>query len=168
MADRFDSWGYSFKKNKLGDRMIKQLLNLVIAKYRDLSVSHRSIIEANNYYLPQPSALADIIDLLATDKSWYFAQPRPIIANYFSNTDLLLWATRGACNPNLQVVFMHASHICSQHLFGLPLRMNGMHLMQFDHMHSELISLVTWSYVFCHLSRETYPKHIIGAKVFWP
>ena len=43
--------------------MIKQLLNSVITKYRDLSVSRRSII-----------------DLLATDK--YFAQPRPIIAHY--------------------------------------------------------------------------------------
>ena len=32
------------KKNKLGDRMIKQLLYPVIAKYRDLSVSRRSII----------------------------------------------------------------------------------------------------------------------------
>ena len=29
---------YIFLKNKLGDRMIKQLLNLVVAKYRDLSV----------------------------------------------------------------------------------------------------------------------------------
>ena len=42
--------------------MIKQLLNLVIAKYHGLSVSHRPII-----------------DLLTTDKSRYFAQPRPII-----------------------------------------------------------------------------------------
>ena len=41
--------------------MIKQLLNSVIAKYRDLAASRRSI------------------DLLATDKSRYFAQPRPII-----------------------------------------------------------------------------------------
>ena len=47
--------------------MIKQLLNLVIAKYRDLSVSR----------------LRQIIDLLATDKSRYFAQPRPIIFNYY-------------------------------------------------------------------------------------
>ena len=31
-------------EQKNGDRMIKQLLNLVISKYRDLSVSHRSII----------------------------------------------------------------------------------------------------------------------------
>ena len=44
--------------------MIKQLLNSVLAKYRDLSVARRSI------------------DLLATDKSRYFAQPRPIIDNY--------------------------------------------------------------------------------------
>ena len=43
MADRFASQGYSLKK-KLGDRMIKQLLNSVISKYRDLSVSRRSII----------------------------------------------------------------------------------------------------------------------------
>ena len=71
IADRFASRGYSFKKkNKLGDRIIKQLLNSVIAKYRDLSVSRRSII-----------------DLLATDKSRCFAQPRPIIVNYFSNLD---------------------------------------------------------------------------------
>ena len=34
MADRFTSRRYSLK-NKLGDRMIKRLLNLVIAKYRD-------------------------------------------------------------------------------------------------------------------------------------
>ena len=59
--------------------MINQLLNSVIAKYRDLSVSHRSILfpEAEGRRLRQ------IIDLLATDKSQYFAQPRPIIANCF-------------------------------------------------------------------------------------
>ena len=28
-------------------------------------------------------------------------------------------ATRGAHNPNLQVVIMHSSHECSQHSFGL-------------------------------------------------
>ena len=74
MADRFASRRYSLK-NKLGHRMIQQLLNSVIAKYRDLSVSLRSII--------CPSLrLRQIIDLLATGKSRYFAQPRPIIANY--------------------------------------------------------------------------------------
>ena len=55
--------------------MIKQLLNSVIAKYRDLSVSRRSIICLN-------LRLWQIIDLLATDKSRYFAQPRLIIVNY--------------------------------------------------------------------------------------
>ena len=43
MADRFASRRYSLE-NKLGYRMLKQLLNLVIAKYRDLSVSRKSII----------------------------------------------------------------------------------------------------------------------------
>ena len=56
--------------------MIKQLLNSVIAKYRDLSVSRTSIICLS-------FRLRQIIDLLATDKSRYFAQPRPIIVNYY-------------------------------------------------------------------------------------
>ena len=69
MAERFPELPKSAVKyeDKLGDRMIKQLLNSVIAKYRDLSVSRISII----------------IDLLASDKSRYFAQPRPIIINYY-------------------------------------------------------------------------------------
>ena len=62
-------------ENKFSDRMIKQLLNSVFAKYRDLSVSRRSIICLS-------LRLRQIIDLLATDKSRYFAQPRPIIVNY--------------------------------------------------------------------------------------
>ena len=49
-------------------------LNSVVAKYRDLSVSRRSIICLS-------LRLRQIIDLLATDKSRYFAQPRPIIVN---------------------------------------------------------------------------------------
>ena len=43
MADHFASQRYSLK-NKLNDQVIKQLLNSVIVKYCDLSVSHRSII----------------------------------------------------------------------------------------------------------------------------
>ena len=43
-------------------------MNWVIAKYRDLSVSRLR--------------LRQIIDLLTTDKSRYFAQPHPIIAKY--------------------------------------------------------------------------------------
>ena len=76
MAGRF-GWAVRewFKyKNKLGDRMIKQLSNSVIAKYCDLSMSRRSIICLS-------LRLRQIIDLLATDKSQYFAQPRPIIVN---------------------------------------------------------------------------------------
>ena len=52
--------------------MITQLLNSAIAKYRDLSVARRSIICLCLRH-------RQIIDLLATDKSRYFAQPRPII-----------------------------------------------------------------------------------------
>ena len=70
-ANRFAFRRYSLK-NKLGDRMIKQLLNSVIAKYRDLPVSRTSIICLC-------LRLRQIIDLLASDKSRYFAQPRPII-----------------------------------------------------------------------------------------
>ena len=74
MADRFTSRRYSLK-NKLCDRMIKRLLNLVIAaKYRDLSVSRRSIICLG-------LRLRQMIDLLATDKSRYFTKPHPIIVN---------------------------------------------------------------------------------------
>ena len=56
--------------------MITQLLNSVIAKYRVLSVSRRSIICLS-------PRLRQIIDLLAIDKSRYFAQPCPIIVNCF-------------------------------------------------------------------------------------
>ena len=48
MADRFPEQAESdltyLVDQKNGDRMIKQLLNSVIVKYRDLSVSRRSII----------------------------------------------------------------------------------------------------------------------------
>ena len=79
-ADRFASRRYSLK-NKLGDRMIKQLLNSVITKYRDLPVSRTSIICLS-------LRLRQIIDLLATDKSRYFAQPHPILVNFSYTDDL--------------------------------------------------------------------------------
>ena len=68
---------------------------------------------------------------------------------------------------NLQVVIMHASHVCSKHLFGLPLRMNCMHRTQFDHAHLDFLSLIIWSHVFWQLSCKTSAKHNDGAKVFW-
>ena len=57
--------------------MIKQLLNSAVAKYRDLSVARRSIISLCLRH-------QQIIDLLATDKSRYFVQSRPIIVYYSS------------------------------------------------------------------------------------
>ena len=53
----------------------------------------------------------------------------------------LLWATRAARNPNLQVVIMRVSHVCSQHSFGLPQGMSGIHIKQFDHSHVDVLSL---------------------------
>ena len=50
--------------------------------------------------------------------------------------------------PNIQVVITHASHVCRQHSLGLPLRMTGMHRMEFDHSCLDLLSLVIWSCVF--------------------
>ena len=62
------------------------LKNSLIAKYRDLSVSRRSI-----NYLPKPT----------TDKSRYFAQPRPIIVNCF----IFLWTKvcKNFCDNNITV-----------------------------------------------------------------
>ena len=42
--------------------------------------------------------------------------------------ELYILLTRGARKPNLQGVITHALHLCSQRSFGLPLRMNGMHI----------------------------------------
>ena len=55
--------------------MIKQLMNSAIEKYRDLLVSQGSIICLS-------LRLRQIIDLLATDKSRYFAHSGPIIDKY--------------------------------------------------------------------------------------
>ena len=74
-ADRFAPRRCSLK-NKLGDWMIKQLLNSVITKYRELPVSCTSIICLS-------LQLRQISDLLATDKPQYFAQPHPIIVYYW-------------------------------------------------------------------------------------
>ena len=47
--------------------------------------------------------------------------------------------------------------------FSLPLKMNGMHKTQFDHIRFDLAPLVLLSCVFYILS-ETYAKHNVGAK----
>ena len=73
MAGRFPELSKSdlHMENKLGNRMIKQLLNSVIAKYCDFSVSHRSVICLSLFW--------QIIDPLTTDKLQCFAQPHAII-----------------------------------------------------------------------------------------
>ena len=42
----------------------------------------------------------------------------------------------------------NASHVCSRHSFGLPLRINEMHRMQFDHERLNLLPLVILSPTF--------------------
>ena len=82
-----------------------------------------------------------------------------------------LRATRGACNPNLQVVITHVLHVRSQHSFGLPLRMNGMHKTQFDLAHLDLLSLVICSRVLiCHvkLTQSTALEHYFGPSIIVP
>ena len=67
------------------------------------------------------------------------------IANWFASGQLgfyLLRVTRGAHSPNLQVVITHASNVYSQHLLGLPLRMNGMYRTQFEQARFDLLPLV--------------------------
>ena len=87
MADRFASQGYSLKKQTRwsNDKTIIEL------GYRKISW-FVSVSQIN--YLPQPSA-SQIIDLLATDKSRYFAQPRPIVVNYLVCSDDLICIAAG-------------------------------------------------------------------------
>ena len=70
--------------------------------------------------------------------------------------DIRQWARKWkVSNPNLQVVIMHESHVCSKHLFGLPLRMYGMHRTHFDRARLDFLSLVIWSCVFWSSARAT-------------
>ena len=62
-------------------------------------------------------------------------------------------------NPNLQVVIAHVSHVCSEHSFGLRLRLNGMHITEFDHtLFGPSIARNLITRVSDYLSCETYAK----------
>ena len=66
----------------------------------------------------------------------------------------------------LKAVITHASHVCSQYLFGLPLRMDRMHRTQFDHARLGLpltCNLITHVLT---MSRETYAKLSLKQKRF--
>ena len=75
--------------------MIKKLLNSVITKYHDLPVSRRSIIYRSRTIICLSLRLRQIIELLAIDKSRYFAQPRPII-DHFTVVGLVTWLLNGS------------------------------------------------------------------------
>ena len=57
---------------------------------------------------------------------------------------LLLRATKGTRNPNLQVVITHTSYVCGQLSFELPLRMNRMRRKQLDPLSLLILSHVFW------------------------
>ena len=105
MADRFASQGYLLK-NKLGD-WIKQLLNSVIAKYRDLSVSRRS------------------------DKSRYFAQPRSIIVNYLQLYKCDIEEYK-AMHDNRKWGLFSVNMPCCYQIWATPLHMNVNSLLPVD------------------------------------
>ena len=86
--------------------MTQQLWNSVIAKYRDLSVSRTSIICRSR--------------LLATDKSGYFAQPRPVIVNYFNRFYyVLILPGEILCWPTLLLELRGLIRTPSGHAIGL-------------------------------------------------
>ena len=68
--------------------MIKQLLNSVLTKYSQINYLPLLSASANNWCGQQ----RQIIELLlSTDKSRYFAQPRPIIDYYTSDSLWKIW-----------------------------------------------------------------------------
>ena len=77
---------------------------------------------------------------LLTDLTNLLTYPQVVFPTGMKKNILLLWVRRGARYPNLQIVITHALHACSQHSFGLPLTMNGMHKTQFGHTHLDLHS----------------------------
>ena len=74
-----------------------------ITKYRDLSVSRRSIICLS-------LRLRQIIDLLATDKSRYFAQPRPIIVKCSTHTKAFFLTDCSKTGTKVITVTNHKGH----------------------------------------------------------
>ena len=59
------------------------LLAIMADRFADLAESDLAcLLDQKNSENTKKSQLRQIIDLLATDKSWYFAQPRLIIANW--------------------------------------------------------------------------------------
>ena len=64
-------------------------------------------------YLPQLSSSANIIDLRATDKSRYFAQPLPIIANYY-----ITYLAKEAIKRNSKVRESHHCYYQCNHIYS--------------------------------------------------
>ena len=75
-------------------------------------------------------------------------------------------ATRGAQSPNLnqQVAITHVSHVCKQHSFGLPLRVNGMQRTHSDYTCSNLKYLLSLVLTFYQVN--VTQRTSVGARAF--
>ena len=86
-----------------------------------------------------------IVSVKKDFKIWKFCYHGNVTLIFYS---ILLRVTRRARSPNVQVFVTHTSHVCSQHSFGLTLKMNGMHRTRFEHARFDLLTLVIRSRVF--------------------
>ena len=77
---------------------------------------------------------------------------------------------RGNRYPNLQVVITHASHVGCHHFFGLPVRLNEMHRMQFDHMRLDILllcNLITLVFTISHVKlMQSTPSTVMELNFF--
>ena len=116
--------------------------------YRPRGTLERSL-DARAAVLQQADKLVDRLNnirrgqvcLVHVFKTAFIGYPVTSLAN-LRHQEICISLIRGARKPNLQGVITHASHLCSQRSFGLPLRMNGMHITQFDHARLDLLLLV--------------------------
>ena len=70
----------------------------------------------------------------------------------------VMYPERGTIVQMYHERVMHALHVCSQHSFGLLLRMNGMHRTHFNPARLDLLSLVIWSRLFWLSQLKLYGK----------
>ena len=67
------------------------------------------------------------------------------------------------------LLHMHRMYVASINLFGLPLKMNGMHRTQFDRLCLDFLSLIIWSRKFKDLKRiyiRIFERSSLQASIF--
>ena len=102
---------------------ISRLLLRMRRMYSRTSLFRTRLIRSPRYFEGRSNALGFTLPLYSSP---VISKPR-----YFE----LFFISLGTSN-------LRGSTVCSQHSFGLPLRMYGMHITQFDHARLNLLSLV--------------------------